>query len=138
MIIATHLGLPVSSTHVAVGGVFGVGFLREYLKTNYSKLVIDIQHHYHGQDEKGVEKFLLEFKIASINEKAQMLKQLKARTGKTQLTKREVKKLKGVYRHELVKRSHLMKIIAAWLVTVPISGVMAAFLYFTIRGMLLP
>lgn len=31
VIIASALGLPVSSTHVAIGGVFGVGFLREYL-----------------------------------------------------------------------------------------------------------
>jgi len=38
----------------------------------------------------------------------------------------------------LVKRSALMKIVAAWLVTVPASGFMAAILYFTIRGMMLP
>jgi PiT family inorganic phosphate transporter len=31
VIIASTLGLPVSSTHVAVGGVFGVGFLREFV-----------------------------------------------------------------------------------------------------------
>ncbi len=29
VLIATTLGLPVSSTHIAVGAVFGVGFLRE-------------------------------------------------------------------------------------------------------------
>ncbi len=78
------------------------------------------------------------FGEAGGEDKARMLKKLKAHTGKTQLTKRERKRLQGVYRHELVKRSHLMKIVAAWLITVPISGVMAAFLYFTIRGMLLP
>ena len=32
VLIATSLGLPVSSTHIAVGAVFGVGFLREYLE----------------------------------------------------------------------------------------------------------
>ena len=31
VIIASQLGLPVSSTHIAIGGVFGVGFLREWL-----------------------------------------------------------------------------------------------------------
>lgn len=31
VIAASGLGLPVSSTHIAVGGVFGVGFLREYM-----------------------------------------------------------------------------------------------------------
>jgi PiT family inorganic phosphate transporter len=33
VIIASQLGLPVSSTHIAIGGVFGVGFLREYLQS---------------------------------------------------------------------------------------------------------
>ena len=31
VIIASWLGMPVSTTHIAVGGIFGVGFLREYL-----------------------------------------------------------------------------------------------------------
>ena len=138
VIIATNLGLPVSSTHVAVGGVFGVGFLREYLKTTYSKMVLDIQDHHHGKDEAEVAAYLEQFKIASIDEKAEMLQELKAKTGTTQLTKKERKRLKGVYRHELVKRSHLMKIITAWLVTVPLSALLAALLFFTIRGMMLP
>ncbi|MDV7339391.1 anion permease [Terasakiella sp. A23] len=33
VIIASKLGLPVSSTHIAVGGIFGVGFFREYLES---------------------------------------------------------------------------------------------------------
>ncbi len=37
VIIASGLGLPVSSTHIAVGAVFGVGFFREYF-TSHSKL----------------------------------------------------------------------------------------------------
>lgn len=36
VIIASALGLPVSSTHIAVGAVFGVGFFREYY-TAHSK-----------------------------------------------------------------------------------------------------
>lgn len=32
VLIATNLGLPVSSTHIAVGAVFGVGFLREFVE----------------------------------------------------------------------------------------------------------
>ena len=85
VIIATHFGLPVSSTHVAVGGVFGVGFLREYLKTTYTKMVIDIQHHYHGEEEHKVEEFLKEFKIASIDEKGTQApaRRLSPRTRKT-------------------------------------------------------
>lgn len=36
VIVASQLGLPVSSTHIAVGAVFGVGFFREYY-TNHSR-----------------------------------------------------------------------------------------------------
>lgn len=32
VLIASQLGLPVSSTHIAIGWVFGVGFLRSFLK----------------------------------------------------------------------------------------------------------
>ena len=38
VLIATTLGLPVSSTHIAIGAIFGVGFLREYLENPNSKL----------------------------------------------------------------------------------------------------
>ncbi len=34
VIFASALGLPVSSTHIAVGAVFGVGFFREYYTTH--------------------------------------------------------------------------------------------------------
>jgi PiT family inorganic phosphate transporter len=36
VIVASQLGLPVSSTHIAIGGVFGVGFLREWLDSSTS------------------------------------------------------------------------------------------------------
>jgi inorganic phosphate transporter, PiT family len=32
VLIATNMGLPVSSTHIAIGSIFGVGFLREFLE----------------------------------------------------------------------------------------------------------
>jgi inorganic phosphate transporter, PiT family len=78
------------------------------------------------------------FKSASLEEKGNMLRQLKKHREKAELTKKERKGLKKVYRHELVKRSALLKIVAAWVITVPASAFMAAMLYFTIRGMALP
>ncbi|MES9849329.1 MAG: inorganic phosphate transporter, partial [Candidatus Thiodiazotropha sp.] len=39
VLFASQFGLPVSSTHTAVGAVFGIGFLREILKTNYAILL---------------------------------------------------------------------------------------------------
>ena len=37
VLIATSLGLPVSSTHIAIGAIFGVGFLREYMENPNKK-----------------------------------------------------------------------------------------------------
>ncbi len=39
VIVASWLGLPVSSTHIAVGGVFGVGFYREYHAERRRRLI---------------------------------------------------------------------------------------------------
>ncbi len=138
VIIATQLGLPVSSTHIAVGAVFGVGFLREFLKANYARMVEEIELHHQGADRTEVEAFMDKFKSAGLEEKASMLKELKEHTAKAELTKKERKGLKKVYRHELVKRSALLKIAAAWIITVPASAILAAMLFFTIRGMMLP
>jgi len=137
VIIATQLGLPVSSTHIAVGGIFGVGFLREFIKASYAKMVAEIIEHHEDDDPEAVEAFLNEFKRAGLEEKNRMLKQLKHKSSKAHLTKKERKGLKKVYRHELVKRSALLKIAAAWVITVPASGLMAAMIYFMIRGMML-
>ncbi len=139
VIVATHLGLPVSSTHIAVGAVFGVGFLREYIKANYADMVIEIEHHHQGVDREEVEAFLVTFKAASLAEKGLMIESLKQQKKGTValLTKQERKTMKKTYRHELVKRSALLKIAAAWVITVPVSGFLAAMLFFTIKGMML-
>ena len=138
VIIASQLGLPVSSTHIAVGGVFGVGFLREYIKANYSVVIKDIEHHHQGSDQGEVEQFMEAFNTASLEEKRLMLIQLKEHKARAELTKKERKSLRKIYAQELVKRSALLKIAAAWLITVPASGFLAALLFFTIRGMMLP
>ena len=138
VIIATQLGLPVSSTHIAVGAVFGVGFLREYLKRNYSRMMEEIQLHHMGSDKTDVEKFLENFNAANLEEKAHMLLQLKNHSADADLSKKERRQVKRAYRHELVKRSALLKIAAAWIITVPVSGLLAAMLFFMIRGIMLP
>jgi PiT family inorganic phosphate transporter len=138
VIIASQLGLPVSSTHIAVGGIFGVGFLREVLKSNYSGMIEEIKHHHEDDDAEIVEAFLDEFDEASLDKKCIMLNQLKQDSAKAHLRKKERKQLRQVYRTELVKRSHLKRILAAWIITVPATGMMAALFFFMIRGMMLP
>lgn len=138
VIIASQLGLPVSSTHIAVGGIFGVGFLREYLKSKYGDMLVEIQHHHDNNNPKVVEAFLKDFKAASLERKHELLAKLKAHSAKANLTKKERKALARIYRNDLVKRSHLLRIAAAWVITVPVSGLMAAMIFFMIRGMMLP
>lgn len=138
VIIASQLGLPVSSTHIAVGGVFGVGFLREYLKVSYGRMIEEIKHHHENEDHAQLDAYLEGFRKASLEEKRIMLAELKANSGKSGITKKERKQLKKLYNTELVKRSHLLKIAAAWIITVPASALMAAIIYYMIRGIMIP
>ncbi|HHL42956.1 MAG TPA: inorganic phosphate transporter, partial [Hellea balneolensis] len=69
VIIASQLGLPVSSTHIAVGGIFGVGFLREHLQSNYNRNIAKIRKHMtdEDEDEDTINEFLARFEAASVN-----------------------------------------------------------------------
>ncbi len=138
VIMASQLGLPVSSTHIAVGGVFGVGFLREYIKASFAKMIEEIKHHHEDNDPEVIGAFLMDFKKASVEKKGVMLQRLKENSAKPHLSKKERKGLRKVYKMELVKRTALLKIAAAWLITVPLSAVLAAILYFMIRGIMVP
>jgi len=138
VIIASQLGLPISSTHVAIGAVFGVGFLREYIKKNYQRMLQEIRDHHHGADEAEVEAFLSKFEAAPLIEKQFMLTELKARKAESAFTKHDRKSLNREVHKALVKRSMALKIASAWIITVPLSGAMAALLFFTIRGFMLP
>lgn len=138
VIVASQLGLPVSSTHIAVGGVFGVGFLREYLKVNYARMVEEIRRHHRESDPQEVEAFLARFEAANVAVKSEMLRELKGRNAGKLLSKSERKGLGRINRLELVKRSLLLLIVAAWLVTVPFSGLLGAMFFFMIRGIMLP
>lgn len=139
VIVASQLGLPVSSTHIAVGGVFGVGFLREYLKVNYARMVEDIKDHHSDNTPEATADFLTRFEAANATIKGQMLRDLKGPTvGKRVLNKAQRKGLGRIQRMELVKRSLLWRIAAAWVITVPLAGCLAAMFFFMLRGMMLP
>jgi len=136
VILASQLGLPVSSTHIAIGGVFGVGFLREYLKSNYATQLHKIMEHHDPAEQERLKPFLDDFRNASVEEMENLLKQAKKKK-QVPLSKSERKRLKKIYREEMVKRSHLVRIAAAWIITVPASAMMAAILFFTLRGLLI-
>jgi len=91
VIIASTLGLPVSSTHIAVGAVFGVGFFREWHMEHRIKL--DLK---------------------------------KQKTGKT-VAAAERK------RRKLVRRSHFLTILAAWVITVPAAAILSGLIFTLLR-----
>ena len=138
VIIASQLGLPVSSTHIALGGVFGVGFLREFLKTRYASQLHQILESHDPEDQIQLRSFLNDFHSAKVEDMRRMLKKAKKRPEEIPLQPRERKRLKKIYRQELVKRKHLYRIAAAWIITVPASAILGALCFYLLRGMLLP
>jgi len=90
VIVASWLGLPVSSTHIAVGAVFGVGFYREY--------EVKRRAHKTAKSSKG-------HSIAPEERK----------------------------RRKLVRRSHFMTIIAAWVITVPAAALLSAVIFLVLN-----
>lgn len=87
VIVASWLGLPVSSTHIAVGAVFGVGFFREW------------------DAERRIRKARL------------------AMPNRAQYAPEERR------RRKLVRRSHFLTIIAAWLITVPAAAFLSGTIF---------
>ncbi|MCX7560480.1 inorganic phosphate transporter [Sulfitobacter sp. F26204] len=92
VIVASWLGLPVSSTHIAVGGVFGVGFFREW------------------DAERRIRKARME---------------MPERTNYAPEERR---------RRKLVRRSHFMTIIAAWVITVPAAAILSGIIFILINS----
>ncbi|WP_300706529.1 MULTISPECIES: inorganic phosphate transporter [Helicobacter] len=142
VLVASELGMPVSSTHIAIGAVFGIGFLREHLKRQYKEMELKILESRKGEDNEKVKEFLDKFRNASIRRKRAILKSIDHKKTKgmqknidiPELKKKEQKRLKEAYQEELVKRSAINKIIAAWVITVPASAIFSAVCYFMLSA----
>jgi len=89
VIVASWLGLPVSSTHIAVGAIFGVGFYREWHAERRARML-------------GLQKG----KPVAPEERS---------------------------RRKLVRRSHFLTIVAAWVVTVPATALLAGGVFLILR-----
>jgi len=111
VIIASALGLPISSTHTAVGAVFGVGFFREWYTANSKRRRAYIERKY-ARRNGGKEK---KRKRAAANGNDD-----KALAGLSQ---------EEIVRRKLVRRAHVRTIVAAWVLTVPASAGLAAVVF---------
>lgn len=139
VIIASQMGMPISSTHVALGAVFGVGFLREFLEQRLSRVVETVLASHEGQpDFDKAEEVLRTFQNAPPEDKKRLLDELKKMGPEAVISAAQRKELRKALKRQLVKRSALLKIVSAWIITVPVSAVLAALFYFMLRGMMLP
>lgn len=129
VLLASKLGLPVSSTHIAVGAVFGIGFLREALKRNYALLLERVRRHHAGEEQAVIAAYLNRFEQASFSEKGEMLAALDLTDNRPQLNKKEWQSLQKFYRQALVKRSMVLRIVMAWFITLPFTGLLASVIY---------
>jgi len=143
VIIASQLGLPVSSTHIAVGGVFGVGFLREWLSSSETNWLREVAENLKkDKDElskyqKTVDKLLKKENKEKDDYKEivklhSLIDELETRV---KIEKKDFKKAK---KQKYVKREAVKKIIAAWIITVPMAALLSAGIYFMIKGIVLP
>ena len=141
VIIASQLGLPVSSTHIAVGGVFGVGFLREYLDRGESKFIARVKEQF-KIDKKELELMQKElYELDNLNDKSKkdfikIVELYKLIEEKEALVKVERKEFKTAKKIKYVKRDAVKKIIAAWIITVPAAAILSAGVFFIIKGMM--
>ena len=127
VVIASQLGLPVSSTHIAVGAIFGVGFLREWLD---SKTMDERQQ----KLQKEVKKYeAIKKELDSLKVEDNYKKQIELITAQKN-QKKKVKSLKRSLRENYVKRGMVKKIIAAWVITVPAAAVLSAIIFYVIKG----
>ena len=143
VIIASQLGLPVSSTHIAVGGIFGVGFLREYLESTNKENVIEKEEVNIKDEKKLLKAYTSELKaLDSKDDKTKedyvrVVDLYKLIDEEEEKIKESKKQIKSVEKVKYVKRDAVKKIIAAWVITVPAAALLSAAIFFMIKGMLL-
>ncbi|MCK9162500.1 MAG: inorganic phosphate transporter [Arcobacteraceae bacterium] len=142
VIVASQFGIPVSSTHIAIGAVFGVGFLREWLNLIDKTLLSEVREKL-KQDKKELQekqdKLNELIAVESKNKKdyEHIVALYKAIEEKEDVVKFEKKEFKTAKNAQFVKRDVVKKILAAWLITVPAAAFLSAAIFFMIKGIML-
>lgn len=121
VIIASWLGLPVSSTHIAVGAVFGVGFFREWYTAKSKRRRAYLERKYGSWQD---------FLAASKQAAEESGEAVEAAFEEDELPRPTTEEIQ---RRRLVRRAHFTTIVAAWVITVPCAAALAVMLFWLIR-----
>lgn len=144
VIVASQLGLPVSTTHIAIGGVFGVGFLREWLdESNKLERVIRKEKTELKDDKKQLNALRKELGALqgkdgkSVEEYQRITELYRLIDEEEDAIKKAKKQLKKEQKNLFVKRDMVKKIVTAWIITVPSAAVISAMVFYMIKGIML-
>jgi inorganic phosphate transporter, PiT family len=126
---------------LTIGAVLGVGFLREVLKACHAAILTEIRASHPEEDTASAEAFIAQFHATPFAARKAMLSDLKARNRMgtpTSLDKADRKALARAHKRDIVNRSLMIRIFAAWIITVPAPAILSALVFFTLRGKLMP
>lgn len=129
VLAASHFGFPVSTTHILVGSIFGVGLLREQIRLHEQKTLEKVRKCYAGEEREALDLFLHRFRSATLPRKKELLEGLYRQHADVQLTRKEIQRIHKLYHRQLVKRTLLRRIVAFWILTVPVSAALGGLLY---------
>jgi PiT family inorganic phosphate transporter len=141
VIIASQAGIPVSSTHIAIGGIFGVGFLREWIKDKRDTDLIEEKTEAVEEEKQTIEEMREELlaltsqegKIvkADLKRIAHLVSEIDAEEERMEADE-EV--LTSAKKEVHVRRESVRKILIAWVVTVPTAAIFSAIVFYALRG----
>ncbi|TKT79051.1 inorganic phosphate transporter [Aquamicrobium sp. LC103] len=123
VIVASWFGLPVSSTHIAVGAVFGVGFFREWYTAKSPR-----RRRYL---ERKMERLRVERSANGI-EPAEIAAETEDESDGADappISREEIN------RRRLVRRAHVTTIVAAWVTTVPASAILSGLVFLVLNAL---
>ena len=103
VLIASALGMPVSTTHIAIGAVFGIGFLREYRSRR-------------EMERKSVPIYARFVDPRALNTTPEMA----------------FANAREADHRRLIRRQSVYRIMGAWMVTLPCSALLAALVFFVV------
>lgn len=108
VLVASALGMPVSTTHIAIGAVFGIGFLREYRSRQ-------------EMARKSVPTYARYVDPRALNATPEMA----------------FSNAREADHRRLIRRKSVYGILGAWIVTLPCSALLAALIFFVVSHFLL-